>query len=215
MFAILDSNTGLLSVPAGGGEPRVLTKLDPAQGERDHLFSSVLPCGRVLFTIVSNGPIDNAQVAVRDLKTGQRKTLIRGGSNAEYVDPSTGSEQAGYLVYAAAGSLRAVRFDLTRLQVLGDPVPVVEQVSTAATGAANFSVSRQGTLVYVPAGAGAAVWPRVDHSCGSTVRGWRSRSRRRLAAMSTRDSRPMARGWRSTSAIRRATSGSGISRARR
>ena len=149
VFATSDAGTGLLSVPAGGGEPKVLTKPDLAQGERDHMFPSMLPGGRaVLFTITpNNGAIENAQVAVLDLTTGQRKTLIRGGSSAEYVD-------TGHLVFAAAGTLRAVRFDLGRLEVLGDPVPVVEQVSTAPTGAANFSVSRQGTLVYMRGGAG-------------------------------------------------------------
>jgi len=58
-------------------------------------------------------------------------------------------------VYAAAGSLRAVRFDPGRLEVLSDPVPVVEQVTTLGTGAADFRVSRQGTLVYVPGGSNA------------------------------------------------------------
>jgi len=85
----------------------VLTKPDPAGGEQDHLFPSMLPGGgAVLFTIApSDGITDNSQVAVLDLTTGQRKTLIRGGSHAQYVDP-------GYVVYAVAGSLRAVRFDL-------------------------------------------------------------------------------------------------------
>ena len=130
------------------------------------------PAGRpgVLFTIIEAGQVETAQVAVLDLKTGQRKTLVRGGSHAEYVDPSTtstssgqaGSGQAGYLVYAAAGTLRAVRFDLARLEVVGDPVPVVEQVMAAPTGEANFAVSRGGTLVYVPGGLGAqtVVTPR-------------------------------------------------------
>jgi len=91
------------------------------------------------------GPIDNAQVAVLDLTTGQRKTLVRGGYSAEYVD-------TGYLVYAAGSTLRAVRFDVARLEVLGDPVPVVEQLSTGVTAGANFDVAGDGTLVYVPGG---------------------------------------------------------------
>lgn len=65
-----------------------------------------------------------ALTAVLDLKTGQRKTLVRGASQAEYVDPSGGAEQTGYLICAAAGTLRAVRFDPARLEVLGDPVTV-------------------------------------------------------------------------------------------
>ena len=103
---------------------------------------------------------DNAEVAVLDLKTGQRKTLVRGGSQAEYVDPSGGTGQAGYLIYAAAGTLRAVRFDPARLEVLGDPVTVVEQVMIKPTGAANYAVSRQGTLFYVPGGVSVQMSPR-------------------------------------------------------
>jgi eukaryotic-like serine/threonine-protein kinase len=158
VFAMLPSapNAGLLRVPASGGEPTVLTTPDAAHGEQQHLFPSVLPGGRaVLFTITSRGPIENAQVAVLDLTTGQRKTLIRGGSQAEYVDPSTGSGQGGYLVYAVAGALRAVRFDPVKLEVLSDPVPVVESVRMLPNGTAEFSVSRQGTLVYVPGGVAA------------------------------------------------------------
>ena len=149
VFATIDSSTGLLSVSAGGGEPKVLTKPDTAHGEENHYFPSLLPGGRaVLFTITAPGGTDNAQVAVLDLKTGQRKTLIRGGSQAEYVGASTAS--TGFLVYAAAGTLSAVRFDPVRLEVLSAAVPIVEQVMMSGTGAAEFSVSRTGALVYVP-----------------------------------------------------------------
>jgi serine/threonine-protein kinase len=154
VFAVADPRTGLLSVPAGGGEPKVLTHADTAKGEATHAFPFVLPGDRaVLFTIFSsaNNTLDNAQVAVLDLKTGQQKTLIRGATDAAYVASST-MGQAGYLIYAASGSLRAVRFDPARLEVVGDAVPVVEQVMTTPAGEANFAISRQGTLVYVPGG---------------------------------------------------------------
>ena len=121
VFATDDPTTGLWRVSADGGEPTVLTTPDAAQRESDHAFPSVLPGGRgVLFTIMGGGQADNAQVAVLDSRTGRRKTLVRGGSQAEYVDPSPGTGQAGFLIYAAAGTLRAVRFDLARLEVLGD-----------------------------------------------------------------------------------------------
>jgi serine/threonine-protein kinase len=150
VFATSDASTGLLSVAAGGGEPKVLTKPDTARGETDHGMPFILPRGRaVLLTITMQGqPIDNAQVAVLDLKTGQKKTLIRGGSDARYVD-------TGHLVYAAAGTLRAVRFDLGRLEVTSDPVPVLEKVTmSGTTGTADFVLAQNGTLVYVPGGMG-------------------------------------------------------------
>ena len=146
VFATSDTATGLLSVSANGGEPRVLTKPDVSRGELDHLFPSVLPGGQaVLFTIMSKGitVLESGQIAALDLRTGQQKTLVRGGSQAEYVEP-------GYLVYGAAGALRAARFDLGRLEVLSDPVPVIEQVVDYISGASEFAVSRMGSLVFVP-----------------------------------------------------------------
>jgi serine/threonine-protein kinase len=149
VFATSDPSTGLLNVPAGGGEPKVLTKPDHAKGETDHLYPFVLPGARaVLFTVARTGRTpENGQIAVLDLKTGQWRTLIDGGGQAEYVDP-------GYIVYGAAGTLRAVRFDPSRLEVLGDPVPVVERAMTTVQGAGEFALSRTGSLVYLPGNAG-------------------------------------------------------------
>jgi len=146
IFATNDPGTGLISVAAGGGDPKVLTTPDPAHGESDHSHPFILPGGRaVLFTISQQGqPISTAQIAVLDLKTRQKKTQIQGGSDARYVD-------TGHLVYAAAGTLLAVRFDLGRLEVTSDPVPAVEQVTMSDTaGMADFVLSKNGTLVYVP-----------------------------------------------------------------
>ena len=161
IFATSEPDTGLFRVAAAGGTATVLTTPDRAHGEGDHLFPSFLPNGRgVLFTITSSrGGTESAQVVVRDLTTGQTKTLIRGGSQAEYVGPAAsstswgraGSGQAGYLVYAAAGTLRAVRFDPVTFAAGIDPVPVVESVMTLPNGAAEFSISRTGALVHVPA----------------------------------------------------------------
>ena len=74
VFATNDPLTGLLRVPAGGGEPKVLTAPDAAKGEDDHLFPSVLPGGRgVLFTITAAGGAADATIAVLDLQTGRQR----------------------------------------------------------------------------------------------------------------------------------------------
>jgi eukaryotic-like serine/threonine-protein kinase len=151
VFATDDGNTGLWRISAEGGEATVLTTPDAARREADHLFPSVLPGGRgVLFTITTTGQADYGEVAVLDLATGERTTIVRGGRQAEYIP---GSGQGGHLVYAAGGALRAVRFDPLRRDVLGDPVTVVDNIMMKPSGAANYSVSRTGTIVYTPAGA--------------------------------------------------------------
>jgi WD40 repeat protein len=79
------------------------------------------------------------------LKSGERKTLLEGGSDARYVP-------TGHLVYALSGSLYAVPFDAQRLVVKGAPVPIVEGVSrdtAGVTGTGNFAFSSTGSLVYV------------------------------------------------------------------
>jgi serine/threonine-protein kinase len=153
VYATDDQDSGLWRVSAGGGEPRVLTMPDPAQQETDHVFPSVLPDGRgVLFTIRTAAQGDSGQVAVFDFQTGERKTLVRGASQAESVEHPAGPGPSRYLIYATTGTLRAVQFDPVRLDIVGDPVTVVEQVMMKPSGAANYAVSRSGTLIYMPRG---------------------------------------------------------------
>jgi len=132
-------------VPAEGGKPEVLTDGDMATKD-DHLFPVVLPGGRAVLFTIANGVStteSSTQIAVFDLKTRQIKRLVQAASQAEYTD-------TGHLVYASGGALRAVRFDVETLATLGDPATVLEHVMTFETGAANFSVSKYGTLVYAP-----------------------------------------------------------------
>jgi len=155
-----------LRVSAGGGEPTVLTTPDAAKGERTHYRPSVLPGGRgILFTITTSPQPEMNQVAVLDLKTHERKIVVRGAIQPEYVD--------GHLLYANERTLYAIPFDIARLAVLGVPVPVIDDLSPVnASAAANYAISRSGTLFYVAAAAGvqtprSLVW--VDRKGQETV----------------------------------------------
>ncbi len=149
IFATAAPATGLQRVSSNGGEPVVLTTPNRERGESDHLWPQFLPGGQaVLFTISAiAGGIDAARVAVLDLRnlSAPPKILVTGGSQAYYVS-------SGHLVYAHAGTLRAVAFDLDRLETIGTSVPVVPQVVTLANGTAEFDIARSGTLVYASGG---------------------------------------------------------------
>jgi len=146
-----NGNIGLMRVSADGGEAMALTRSDGA--DKGHYLPSMLPGGRgVLFTIWANEPGDR-QLAVLDLKSGQQKTLLRGGIAAEYLE-------TGHLVYATVGSqgpgpfsgtLWVVAFDLNRLALRGEPVRVSDSLHVEMRSAANYVVSRTGALAYVPA----------------------------------------------------------------
>jgi serine/threonine-protein kinase len=150
VFSSGNGGAGLQRVSASGGQPVTVTTPDAKQGELRQILPSFLPDGRtVLFTVETTGATSGANaasgvIAAVELKTGHLKNLIRGGSQPEYVDP-------GYLVYNTPRGLMAARFDAARVEIVGDPVPVVGSVVTKPTLTGEFSVSRNGTLIYVPA----------------------------------------------------------------
>jgi eukaryotic-like serine/threonine-protein kinase len=144
---IIYADVDLYEVPASGGAPSLLLKPDTAKGERAYRGPLFLPGGKaVLFTISNedNESHDDATIAVLDLTTGHKKILVQGGMDARY-SPS------GHLVYARAGSLLAVPFDLKRLEIKGRPVRVLDGVLMSTnTGIAQFTIASNGTLVYAP-----------------------------------------------------------------
>ena len=134
--------TSLQRVSAAGGDPTVLTTLDTERGELGHYWPKVLPGGEaVLFTVVHGAGSENMELAVLDLATMEQKVLLPGGSDAQYA-------ATGHLVYGADGTVWAVPFDLDRLEVTGDRVPVLEGVIIDDTGAVEVSLSANGTLLY-------------------------------------------------------------------
>ncbi len=141
---------GILRVSANGGTAEVIIQADIS--ERLH-GPELLPDGdSVLFSLgTTPGNWDTAQVVVESLSTGERKLLIDGGSDAHYLP-------TGHLVYAFEDGLFAVAFDPDSLTVAGRTVPLVRGVMRATgTGAANYGVADDGTLVYVTGGGAAGL----------------------------------------------------------
>ena len=166
VFSTLDPATGLLRVSANGGEPIVLTRPDRAAHEADHTSGSVMPRGRgILFAIDADD--SSSQVAVLELTTGRYKRLMPGIS-PRYVELADRSNPVGYVVYGSEGALRAVQFDSSRLEVVGAPITLAENVHTTPTRKVNFAASETGTLVYMPAAeprASSLVWvDRTGHA---------------------------------------------------
>ena len=145
IYFVPESPGGVLSVPATGGKPREVVKIDFDKGDRQHRFPYALPGGSaVLFTTATAdiATFDEARISAFSLHTGQRKILLEGGTHPRY-SPS------GHLLYAHDGKILAVRFDRDRLEVQGQPFTVLEGVLMSRnTGAANFDISASGDLVY-------------------------------------------------------------------
>jgi eukaryotic-like serine/threonine-protein kinase len=142
-----DAGSGLLRIPAGGGGPRPLTELDVSRGELSHRWPSLVAgVDAVLFTLKTKGlqTFDDAPIAAVSLKSGERKSVIDGGTGASY-------SSTGHLVYARAGALLAAPFDPVRLAVTGPPFTALQGVShSGGTGSAHYALSRTGTLLSLP-----------------------------------------------------------------
>jgi len=135
------SATGLGRVSAAGGELEILGIPDSDKGELQYLEPTVLLGGKaVLFTVQRK---DDFQIAVFSLETGEKKIVLEGGRSAQY-------SPTEHLVYGHPNSetLLAVPFDLTSLEVTGDPVTVLQGVRDGR----DYVFSEDGTLVYVPGG---------------------------------------------------------------
>ena len=146
---IYATNSGLWRVPSSGGVPEQLTTRDIAGGELGHFWPEILPGGQaVLFTVVST-PVDDSQIAVLSLDTGDVTVVVRGGFHARYAP-------TGHLVYGVGNTLQAVPFDVARLETTGGAVALVEGVVTKSLGSASFSLSATGSLVYVSGDAASA-----------------------------------------------------------
>ncbi|MDO8630185.1 MAG: protein kinase, partial [Phycisphaerales bacterium] len=148
IFSSNSRTTGLKRVSATEDKPEVLTVPNQEAGEFNHLWPEFLPGEQaVLFTILPvSGGLDNAQVALLDLRTNTRTVLLRGARHARYLS-------TGHLIYGAGGGLWAVGFDLARLAVVGAPIQIVERVATTAAGAFGAALAADGTLIYQSGGA--------------------------------------------------------------
>ncbi len=155
--------TGLKKIPAT--ESGALEDFTTREGDAlDHDSPVILPDGdTVVFGIVRGGMTswDGADIVAQSLTTSQRKVLIA-GAGAE-----TRFAASGHLVFARAGALLAAPFDATRLEVTGEPTPVVESVMNWRDGGTQFALTQGGTLAYIASDVGggrsrALVWVERD-----------------------------------------------------
>ncbi len=151
IIAALGNREGLSRIPSSGGTPSPASRIK--QGEATHRWPQVLPGSQaVLFTASINGnTYDDANIDVISLKTGERKTVQRGGFFPRYFPTSTGN---GHLIYLHQNTMFAVPFDPGRLATTGVPAPILEDVNSNTNGGGDLgfaaAASGPGSFVYLP-----------------------------------------------------------------
>lgn len=161
------SNSGLFRIPENGGDVEPLTELDESRGEWTHRWPEALPEAQAVLFTVARGEIqsfDEASIEALDLRTRKRKVVVERGSFPRIVGKR--------LLFVRGGEILAAPFDPDSLTAAGSSISVAKDVALyPINGAAQFSVSREGSLVYVPARAEAEIRHRlvwVDRSGNRT-----------------------------------------------
>jgi serine/threonine protein kinase len=145
---------GILRIPSAGGAPVRVTSLDTAHQEFRHSHPRFLPDGRRFLYFVASRKPEYQGVYARSLDVDDHKQLIATVAHAEYIEP-------GYLLFVRDAVLYAQRFNLSRLQLEGEPEPVAQAVNVNIDNAgAAVSSSRNGAIAYITRAAAASglVW---------------------------------------------------------
>jgi serine/threonine-protein kinase len=142
LFTAVSSPMTIFRVSASGGTPQAVTTLNTEKGDNIHFAPKLLPDGKtMLFGVFDRA---GAHIALKDLETNERKILMSDSLFAHYLP-------TGHLVFTRGTSwpttLLAVRFNLENLEIMGEPIPLLEGIGRPA-----FGISSEGTLLFVPGG---------------------------------------------------------------
>ncbi|HTY60617.1 MAG TPA: protein kinase [Bacteroidota bacterium] len=133
----------LSQVPASGGTPVPVTKLDASRLEHSHRWPCFLPDGKHFLYLARGSSTDIVYVGSLDGK--ENKELTRKHSNVLYGNSC--------LLFIEEGSLIAQPFDPSGLEMKGLPSTVAEGVKyDPGYGRGEFSVSGHGELLYAEGG---------------------------------------------------------------
>jgi eukaryotic-like serine/threonine-protein kinase len=144
-FLYFDAGPGLARVAPDGSAYEMVLPLDTAEKETGVAWPRALPNGRGILVRVRREAesMSDWSVVVLDLRDRSRKELVR-GIFAIY------SPRTEHLVWATGdGTVMAQRFDLDRLELLGDPVQLWSGLAIGGFGAVDLVLASTGDLLYV------------------------------------------------------------------
>ncbi len=142
---VYDDQAGSLwRIPEVGSSPELLAEPMPDRGVPGMSRAVLLPGSRaVLFEI---GTIQFGGVGVLSLENNEIIVVSNEGTNPLY-------SSTGHILFARGNTLFAVPFDIESFEVTEPAVPVLQGIQVENGGALQADVSRDGLLVYAPAGA--------------------------------------------------------------
>jgi len=145
---------GLMKISGSGGTPTPVTRLDSSRVETGHLWPSFLPDGKHFLFHVRSTKREFEGVRVGSLDGGEGKFLMNADSGAVFVPPD-------HVLFLRGGALQSQGFDAQRLELVGEPVLMAENVGmNTAYHYGAFTASTNGMVAYRSGAAGSRdlVW---------------------------------------------------------
>jgi Tol biopolymer transport system component len=144
----------LYRVSASGGEVLPLTTLDRARQENAHRWPQFFPDGQHLLYFARTSMPEYQGIYVGTPKSRHWKLLLRSSMNALVTGPQRPSASAGlfgaqhgYLLFMRERTLLAQRFDLHRMEYVGEPAAIAQSLALSSNRAV-FSAAADLILVY-------------------------------------------------------------------
>jgi serine/threonine protein kinase len=157
------SSGSLMQVPAAGGVPVALTKLDEKRGDINHMFPSFLPDQKHFVYLRRSSKAEFTGIYIGTVgvppEQQESKLLIATANSAVYTpspDPREATKGLGFLLFLRDSALMAQPFDADALELKGEPVPIADQVASTNYGFGRFTASLNGALAFVTGGSGEA-----------------------------------------------------------
>jgi Tol biopolymer transport system component len=151
----------LMRVLAAGGVASPAVTLNSARKERYHLLPAFLPDGRHFLYLRNSSLPENNGIFVGSLDTRPDQQSTRRVAVSQYGAGFVPNGKSSELLLLRDGTLFAQPFDLTKLDVTGEPVPVADDVGWYLA-AGLFSASSNGTLIYRRAAGGSLQFTLFD-----------------------------------------------------
>ena len=141
------STLGVQECPAGGGAAKPITAFKPGGQEAFHAFPSLLPDGKHFLFWRSAGPDTGIYAGSLDAKPDQQtgRRVLPDNSSPIYATAPGGAKA---LLFVRERTLMAQGFDGDKIELLGDPVPLAENLENMYS----FSASLDGRLAYLMSG---------------------------------------------------------------
>lgn len=138
---------GIRRVSASGGYVTSVTHVDTVRGDTVHYAPIFLPDARHFLYHIANPDPAKSGIYLSSLEGREPRQLLSVDARNVGVALNPADQRTGYLTFVRQGALLAQPFDFSRMQLMGNPARIADQVPAPFGIWARYSLAINGSLV--------------------------------------------------------------------